>query len=174
MWFRTFKPQHVHHANRRHNSTIEFRPLVGTSSHQHATMASSIDGQLVLGGVLLLNQVLSRALEVGQAVLQFVQPASVGPPLAILAAAAHVGDCHDAEVLDEEGVHGAEIGGEADAEAAVAVEEAGRGGVGHKVFPHRDEHWDLCTVLAWIEYLLYFVIGIVESMYLNRTRIPLL
>ena len=76
--------------------------------------------------------------------------------------------------LDKEGVNWAEVRGQADTEASVAVEKAGRGGVGHKVFPHRDEHWDLCTVLAWIEYLLYFVIGIVESMYLNRTRIPLL
>ena len=80
---------------------------------------------------------------------------------------------HKTVYLNPESKDRVEAGSLADAEASVAVEKAGRGGVGHKVFPHRDEHWDLCTVLAWIEYLLYFVIGIVESMYLDRTRIPL-
>ena len=121
-------------------------------------MATPIDGQLLLLRILLLDQILRSALEVSQAVLKFVQPPPVRPPLSVFAATAHVCDGHDAKVLDKEGVDGAEVGGEADAEAAIPIEEAGRGGVRHKVFPHRDEHWNLCAILAWIENLLHFVV----------------
>ena len=94
------------------------------------------------------------------------QHQSEGLPFTVLPASPHIGDGHDAEVLDEEVVHHAaeqgddapeditdiagespEVGSEADAEAPVAVEKAGRGGIRHEVLPHADEHGDLRTVL---------------------------
>ena len=55
---------------------------------------------IYLAGVLGLDQPLSGGLEVSQAVLEVVLPPGVGPLLPVLPATPHVGDGHDAEVLN--------------------------------------------------------------------------
>ena len=92
------------------------------------------------------------------------ESAGVVPALAVLAAAADVGQReHAAQVLHKHQLRDAEGRRDADVEAAVAVQQAGRRAVPHQALLVHDEHGDLGAVLARVEHLVALELGRVEA-----------
>src|SRR5207249_3034857 len=89
-----------------------------------------------------------RGGEVVEDVLLVLAHAGPVPGLALLAAAAQVGDRVDAAALDPGEDGGAVLGGEGDVEAAVAVQDGRPGAVGGQALVVQDEHAHLGAVVG--------------------------
>ena len=94
-------------------------------AHQQAAVAAALDRELRRASVAALDQVPQHGGEVVEHVLLLRQVAGLVPRLAVLAAAAQVGDRDDDAVVEQHAPGRIEAGLEADAVAAVAGDQAG-------------------------------------------------
>ena len=146
--------EHVHHAHGRKAHGIEVRTLHLAGADQQSAVRAAVDGQLVRRRVFSGDQVLGGGDEVVEDVLLVLEHAGLVPLLAVLRAAAQVGDAVDAALLDEHQRRGVEAGREVDLKTAVSVKQAGILAVALHVLAAGDEHRDLRAVLRGVEHLL--------------------
>ena len=148
------KPQHVHHPNGRQTGSEQLGPLSHYGSNQQAAVAATHHGELVAGGVVFGDQVLSRRNEVVENVLLVELCASPVPGLSVLSSAAevrhrkHASHFHPLQATD------GKSGGQRNVETAVAIEQRGAFSVELCVFVMCDKHRHPCSVLALVKDLL--------------------
>lgn len=94
--------QAIYLPNLSHSSSKQIRTLVDTRADQKASVGATLDGQTILGRVLILDQVLGSCLEVIEHVLLVQQATAVVPLLAIFATTSQIriGE-HTIECVDE-------------------------------------------------------------------------
>ena len=117
--------QHVHHAHCRKGHLGQVGALGHGGADQQAAVGAAGDGQAVVAGVALTDEVFARGDEVVKDVLLLQQHAGLVPVLAELATAAQVGHGVDAALLEQDDVGRGEARGQRDVEAAVSVEHGG-------------------------------------------------
>lgn len=98
--------QHVEDADVGDGGAVKLGSLVDACTDEEAAVGAAIDGDLALGGDLLRDEVLGRALEVVKHVLLALFRAGLVPALAILGTAADVGDGEDGLVVLDPGQDG--------------------------------------------------------------------
>lgn len=91
--------EHVHDTYESQGTPKEFRPLVNTSSHKEATVATIFNAQFVGLSVALIDQELSAGNENIEAIMFLAKRASLVPFLTILATAANVGHRYNSPVV---------------------------------------------------------------------------
>ena len=119
---------HVEQRRRAHDGREQVGPLRQGRADQQAAVGAAPAGQLVRGGPALRDEVVADGVEVVEHVLLVRAHARAVPLLALLAAAAQVGDDVHAARLDPRERRRGERGVERDLEPAVAVEDRRRGG----------------------------------------------
>src|SRR4029079_449888 len=97
---------------------------------------------------VLRGEMLARRDEVGETVHLLLALAVFVPAIALVLAAAHMGDGVDEAAIDEAERGGREAGGDGHAVRAVAVEERGRGAVEWRVLAIEQRHWDGLAVFC--------------------------
>ena len=143
--------KHVEHANLGNAHLEEVGTLSHTSSHEQSTIASALDGEIVLGGVLLVDEILGSRDEIVKHVLLLQLCACHVPILAILTATTQHSMHVDAATLHERNHVGEVEGIVGDVEAAVAVEQQRVLAVELKALLIGDKERGACAVLACVE-----------------------
>ena len=114
-------------------------------------------------GVFLVDEVAGCGEPVVEDILLFLEHSLLVPALAVLAAAAHVGNGEVSALLEPPGPGGIPRRCLAEVEAAVASHQQAGGTVLRQAFLAGDEHGDLGAVCRFVEDLLEFVLGGVEG-----------
>ena len=92
--------EHVEQRHRADDRAVEFGPLRHRCADQEAAVAAASNGQLLRAGPAGRDEVFGGGVEVVEDVLLAVEHAGLMPCLAILTAAAQVGDRVDATELE--------------------------------------------------------------------------
>ena len=145
------------HVEQRHvaeHHREEVGPLDFRRADQKAAVRAAADGEPRRAGVAALDQLLGRPDEVVEDVLLVPQHSRAMPFLAVLAAAAQVGERPDAAALQPGIDPRGEDGPVRDQESAVAGEDGGRPAVELLIFLADDEHGNARAVLRLEEDLL--------------------
>src|SRR5260370_3698537 len=91
--------QHVKQRHLADYGPEQVRTLGESSTHQQTAVAAALYGQVVLISVLLRDQVLARGDEIVKDVLLFIYHSAAVPIFTVLGAAAQIGQCVHASVL---------------------------------------------------------------------------
>ena len=122
----------VEHVDERHvgdDAEEQVGRHVGDHAHQHAAGRAAVGDDAAAPGVAFPDQELARGDEVGEGVELLLALALRIPAIALVLAAADVGDGEDEAAVDEAEPAGREACRDGDAVGAVAVEEERRGAV---------------------------------------------
>ena len=141
----------------------QVRALGQAGADQQAAVGAAADGEFGRGRVAIGDQPFGGGDEVVEDVLLVVLLARLVPRLAVLAAAAQVGDGQDAARLQPDDLAGAERGRQGDVEAAVAVQVGRVLAVQRQALAVGQEQRDARAVFAGVEDLTRLVVVGVES-----------
>ena len=120
---------------------------VGDGAHQHAAGAAALGDDAALGGEACCREIFARGDEVGEAVHLLLALALAVPAIALVLAAADMGDGIDEAAVDEAQRIGGEAGRDRHAVGAIAVEQQRRGAVELGVLAIEQRDRDGLTVL---------------------------
>ena len=115
---------------------------VGDGAHQHAAGRAALRDDAVMRGVALGDEMLGHGDEIAEGVGLLLPLAVLVPGIALVLAAADMGDGVDEAAVGQRQAVGVEGGRHGDAVGAVAVEQAGRRAVERRVavVEQRDRH----------------------------------
>ena len=154
--------EHVHDPDRREGHPEKVGPPGHRRPDEQAAVRAALDGQEVLRGVLLADQVFGRRDEVVEDVGLVEEHPRLVPGFAVFPAAAKAGLGVDPAVLEEDDEGRVEGGPHADVEPPVGGQEGRVLPVELEPLPVDDEHRDLGPVRARVEDLLGLVVGGIE------------
>ena len=149
--------QHVEQRIAAPDGSEEVRPLGHGRSHQQAAVRPAPDGEILGRGVLVGDEIFGRAEPIVEDVLLVGEHGGLVPGLAVLVAAAKVGEREPSSLLQPPGVFGVPDGELAERKASVAGHKEALGAVALEAFFARDEHGDAGAVLAGVENLVDLV-----------------
>ena len=139
---------HVEDAHLRDDRGELLRREVSARGGEEAAVGAALDSEVLRRAEGLAVEVLGTANEISEAVHLRRLSAAVVPLLAILTAAADIGDAvNAAEIVHEDDAAGAEGGGDGDVEATVTIQHRRVGGGEVKVLAVDDEHRNLRAIL---------------------------
>ena len=145
--------QHVQNPHRREGNTGQFRTLCYHSAHQQSAVGTARKGQILGRCDFLCQQVFRCRHKIIEHVLFLQLRARLVPDLAVLTAAAQIGNGQHASVLQPHHVRGAERRRQIHAKTAVSVQNRGVFlGVLQSLLV-RDHHGDFGAILTGVKHL---------------------